>query len=119
MRCWLFAALLVASTTPSFSAEPLPLTDGIYVKEGVSCKGASNVDTLSFWKKDGGINSSQVGCKIKSYEKKGNIYALKQLCTEIHNGGEFDNNTTITIVNKKIFAVESGTYRYCGKKMRF
>lgn len=105
----------------------LPLTKGIYVVVGTPCKGASNVDTLSYWGDDNGINSSKTKCRITKLTKKGATYLLQRACTEIQFNGSFNDKARITVRTRTSFTshgwsdfgTPDRTYRYCGAKVQF
>ena len=128
MRSGLIAApLLVLSASGAVAADMLPLIRGIYVVTGTPCKRASNVDTLSYWGKDNGINASKVKCRIIKLAKKGATYSLRRACTEIQFDGRFNDEARITIHSQTSFTTHGlwdrrgveRTYRYCGPKVQF
>ena len=121
------APLLGLSGSGAIAADMLPLTRGIFVVVGTPCKGASNVDTLSYWGQDNGINASRVRCRIAEVTKRGGTYSLRRACTEIQYNGRFNDEARITIHDRKSFTTHGlwdqrgveQTYRYCGPKAQF
>ena len=120
-------SLLVLAASGAVAADRLPLIRGIYVLAGTPCEGASNVDTLSYWGDDNGINDQRTHCHIITMAKNGSTYALRRTCTDIRAGATFDDSAEITIRNQTSFIVldrtnpraEGRQFRYCGPKVQF
>ena len=121
------ASLLMLSASGAIAADMLPLTKGIYVVAGTPCKGASNVDTLSYWGEDNGINNQSTRCRITRLTKNGSTYSLRRNCTDIRQGFSFDDKAEISIRSQKAFVIHGGSkfansdrsFRYCGPKVQF
>lgn len=117
--------LLTSATTAA--TDMLPLVQGIYVKIGVPCKGASNAATLSYWGGINGINDQQTVCKINGLSKEGATYSLQRTCTSIRYGGSFKDRVKVTVFKSTSFTfngpaalgTQIGRYRYCGLKVQF
>lgn len=60
------APLLMLSASAVLAGDMLPLAQGIYVVNGTPCKGASNVDTLSYRGKENGINIRGRAARLQS-----------------------------------------------------
>lgn len=123
----IIAPLLLLSASGAVAADMLPLTKGIYVVVGTPCKGASNVDTLSYWGDDNGINNQKTDCRITGLTRNGSTYGLQRACTDIRFGSSFDDKAEITVRNRTSFVIHGGSqfanenrsFRYCGLKVQF
>lgn len=121
------APLLLLSASGAIAADMLPLTHGIYVAVGTPCKDASNVDTLSYWGGDNGINNQRTKCRITKLTKNGSVYSLQRACSDIREGGSFDDRARITVRSRTSFLIHSQSrfatadrhFRYCGPKVQF
>jgi hypothetical protein len=121
------ASLLLLSASGAVAADILPLTKGIYVVVGAPCKGASNVDTLSYWGDDNGINNQRTRCRITGLTRNGSTYWLQRACTDLREGFSFDDKAEITVRNRTSFVIHGGSrfanldrsFRYCGPKVQF
>lgn len=130
-RIYLVAAVFLMTSFAHAAAakDALPLKRGIYVRQGVSCIGASNADTLSYWGDDNGINNQQEACKIKSQRTQGSRHILSRSC----RNGRFESNPfrndivvyirshsafSIDMIKyvrrQRAFATRRVEYRYCG-----
>jgi hypothetical protein len=127
MKCGLTVApLLMLSASAAIAADMLPLTQGIYVVAGTPCEGASNVDTLSYWGEDNGINDQRTRCRVTKLTRNGSTYSLRRSCTDIRAGFSFDDKAEITIRSRTSFLLHRGsrfasgdrTFRYCGPKVQ-
>ena len=122
----LAAPLLLPSASGAIAADMLPLTKGIYVVVGTPCKGASNVDTLSYWGGRNGINDQRTGCKITKLTRIGSSYSLQRACTDIRDAYSFHDKAKITVRNATSFVIHAGnrfatqdrSFRYCGPKVQ-
>jgi hypothetical protein len=128
MKLGLIAAIpLVLGASGAIAADMLPLTKGIFVVVGTPCKGASNVDTLSYWGGDNGINNQRTKCRITKLTKKGSTYSLQRACTDTREGFSFDDKAEITVRSRTSFVIHGGwrfanddrSFRYCGPKVQF
>jgi hypothetical protein len=105
----------------------LPLARGIYVLVGTDCKSASNVDILSYWGEDDGINDQRTDCRITKLAKSGRTYSLQRTCTDIREGVSFDDSAEVTVVDRTSFIMHRASdpdtevrrYRFCGLKVQF
>jgi hypothetical protein len=121
------APIFLMSSAGVMAADLLPLQRGIYVVAGTPCKGASNVDTLSYWGRGNGINYQHTRCEITTLNKGGSTYSLKRKCTSIRFGDSYRDEVRVTILSRTSFvfhpttALErpSRTFRYCGPKVEF
>lgn len=119
-----FASIVLLSTTAQTAGDMLPLKRGIYVRVGTACEGASNVDTLSYWGGDNGINSQQTSCKIGALSRNGSIYTIKRTCTSLRFGDSSEDEAQVTISDPKSFTfsnrfwIEARSFRYCGPTVR-
>jgi hypothetical protein len=112
-------ALLVLPLIAAVPADQLPLTRGIFVEQGVPCRGAPNVSIVSYWGNDNGINVSQVECRIKRMKRTGTSFTLDRACREIASGSPMDDQVKLTIANPKTLVMDGTTYRWCGTKVQF
>jgi hypothetical protein len=118
---------LLIVATAACAAGLLPLKNGIYVRAGTPCKGASNADTLSYWGADNGINDQQTSCKINDFSRDGATYLIKRTCTSGRFGGSFNDEVTVTVLDTTSFVIRhraalgarSDTFRYCGSRVQF
>lgn len=120
--------LLLFSATSVVAADMLPLRRGIYVEVGKPCKGASDVDILSYWGGRNGINMSKIGCTIRRMAKSTSNYRLYRTCTEIAFNRTFNDVLRVTVFNRTSFMVYAHPqlaneadrrFRYCGPKVQF
>jgi hypothetical protein len=114
---------LVAITAVAI-ADMLPLAHGIYVRQGIACRGASNIDTLSYWGGDGGLNSQSADCRVTRKDEVGPTYRLAVRCRDIRGGGSFRTVQTLRVESRTAFRLygEGKTFqsfRYCGPKVQF
>lgn len=127
MKSVLTAPLLLLSAFGAVAADMLPLTKGIYVVAGTPCKGASNVDTLSYWGGDNGINNQRTKCRITRLTRTGSTYSLQRACIDIREGFSFSEKAEIIVRSRTSFAIRGGSrfanadrsFRYCGPKVQF
>lgn len=127
MRRLITLSLLLLSASGAVAADMLPLAKGIYVVVGMPCRGASNVDTLSYWGADNGINNQRTDCRIVGLTKNGSTYSLQRACTDLREGFSFDDKADITVRNQTSFVIHSGSrftndnrlFRYCGPTVEF
>jgi hypothetical protein len=116
------ALLCLLAGSAAAAADMLPLKHGIYVDTHVACKGASNVDTLSYWGKENGINAQRTECHITKLSKNRATYVLNRMCRDISGSGMFTDHVTIKVVNGSSFTLVGDppiTYRYCGPRVQF
>jgi hypothetical protein len=115
------------SASGAVVADMLPLTKGIYVVVGTPCKGASNVDTLSYWGGDNGINNQRTRCRITTLSRVDSTYSLRRACTDLREGFSFADKAEVTVSNRTSFVIHGGSrfaidnrsFRYCGPKVEF
>lgn len=128
MRRGLIAAIpLAVAASGAIAADMLPLTKGIFVVVGMPCKGASNVDTLSYWGGENGINDARTRCRITKLTRNGSTYSLQRACTDLPQGFSFDDKAKITIRSRTSFVLHGGSqfakhdrsFRYCGPRVQF
>ena len=128
MKLGLIAALpLVLAASGAIAADMLPLTKGIFAAVGAPCRGASNVDTLSYWGGNNGINNQRTECRITRLKRKGSSYSLRRTCTDLREGFSFNDKAEITIRSRTSFVIHGGSrfanhdrsYRHCGPKVQF
>ena len=120
----LVTPMLFLSASGAVAADLLPLTRGIYVREGTPCRGASNANVVSYWGEDNGLNVSRTACRIDRMTRSGSAYALHRTCREITSGGQFTDRVNLTILGRTSFifqgrpqfAPEDETYLYCGPR---
>lgn len=123
----ILSTLLTLSSSAALAADMLPLTKGIYVVAGTPCKGASNVDTLSYWGDDNGINNQRTHCRITELTRNGSNYRFQRACTDLRDGFSFSDKAEITVTNRTSFVIHGGSrfanedrsFRYCGPKVQF
>jgi hypothetical protein len=121
------ASLLLLSASGAVAADMLPLTRGIYVAVGTPCKGASNVDTLSYWGDHNGISNQRTDCRITGLTKKRSTYSLQRACTDLRDGFSFADKAEVTVRNRTSFVIHGGSrfandnrsFRYCGPEVEF
>ena len=120
-RAMLF--LLIPASATIAAADMLPLTKGIYVIQGVPCKGASNADTAAYWGGNNAINDQQTQCKIKRLKKDGASYRLTRDCVNIREDDKFTDELKLTVLSRTAFRIQTEysdqRYRYCGPKVQF
>jgi len=109
-------AMLVGGSAAAATGDMLPLTRGIYVREGAVCRGASNSDIKSYWGRDNGLNVSKVGCRVKRLTRRGAVYSLQRRCTLMEGGIVYDR-AEILIANRRRFMMDGEFYRYCGPRV--
>jgi len=127
MKSLLTASLLVLSASGAVASDMLPLTKGIYVVVGTPCKGASNVDTLSYWGDRNGINNQRTDCRITGLTKNRSTYSLQRACIDLREGFSFADKAVITVFDRTSFVIHGGSrfanddrsFRYCGPKVEF
>lgn len=128
MRLYLAAApYLLLAATDAVAADMLPLAQGIYVRAGTPCEGASNADTLSYSGGDNGINDQQTSCKINGVKKDGSTFSLKRTCASVRFGGSFDDQVKVKVFDRTSFKIygrvslgtQTQTFRFCGPKVQF
>lgn len=108
------------ASSGAIAADMLPLKQGIYVPVGRPCKGASNAEIVNYWGGNSAIGASQAECTIKSLTHKGNVFTLKDQCTDIQSGQTIAGGPTVlTISNPTTFSMGGTSYRYCGTKVQF
>jgi hypothetical protein len=119
------AIFALAASTSAAAADLLPLMRGVYAREGVPCRGASNVDTLSYWGSRNGLNIQQEDCTIRRMTRRQSVYALHRLCRAIRYQGVHSDRLRISILDSATFTVigEGGgqrtRFRYCGPQAQF
>jgi hypothetical protein len=113
------AVLLGVAASAGAAADLLPLRQGIFVRAGAPCKGASNADTLSYWGGDNGLNTQQTDCRIMRLSLSGTTYTLERRCQDIRSGSAFTDRTAITIASPARFTLDRISYRYCGRRVQF
>jgi len=119
-----FASVALLASSGAIAADLLPLTRGIYVREGVRCRGASNADTMSYWGGRNGLNVSRAECTIRRFDRRGSVFTLDRRCRELHSGGSFSNRIRISITGRNAFtllppsAAGGRRYLYCGPRVR-
>ncbi|HYN45326.1 MAG TPA: hypothetical protein VES64_01405 [Allosphingosinicella sp.] len=121
-----FAALALLAPAGAAAADLLPLTRGIYVREGRACRGASNVDTMSYGGGRNGLNISRMRCAIRRMTRRGQAYSLHRRCRELHYGGSVADRIRVTIADRRSFTLRTqftpprgARFRYCGARVQF
>jgi hypothetical protein len=111
--------LLMVSST-ALAADLLPLKHGIYVPQGVACKGASNADMVSYWGGKGALNVAQAECKITKLARKGNAFTVKDQCTDLQSGERIEGSSIVLMIPSTTkFEMDGTAYKYCGPKVQF
>lgn len=113
------ALALVAPSSASAvaAADMLPLTQGIYVPQGVACRGASNADMVNYWGGSSGIGVAQASCTITRLSKSGQRYTLHDRCTDNQSGDVIEGGPTrLVISGPRAFTMNGKAYRYCGPR---
>ena len=113
--------ILVTSVASSVAvaADMLPLARGIYVRAEVACRGASNVDTMSYWGEDNGLNLQRVSCRIDRLSRDGSVYIVHRQCRELRHGGTFSDRVRVTVLSRTSFSLNGRTFRFCGSTVQF
>lgn len=112
-------AIVAAALACSAAVAPdmLPLKHGIYVPAGTACRGASRAAMVNYWGGKSAIGYAQATCKIKAMTKRGNVYTITDVCTEIASNGTIEGGpTVVTISGPTAFRMNDTDYRYCGPK---
>lgn len=119
-------ALALLAASGAVAADLLPLTRGIYVREGVPCRGASNADTMSYWGGRNGLNVSRMRCTIRRMTRRGPAYSLRRQCRALQYGGTVSDRIAVTIPDRRSFTLRTSftppggaRFRYCGPRVRF
>jgi hypothetical protein len=124
-RLLIVGNILLASAATA--ADKLPLPKGIYVREGVACRGASHADMLSYWGGDNGINDQQTSCTIARLVREGRTYTLTRSCKWHDEGKAYRDHAVVTITRAATFTFsivelhprpEPTPYRYCGARVQ-
>ena len=115
MRRFLVIPLLIAAAP----ADRLPLAHGIFVASESPCRGASNVEIISYWGGDNALNVAQAEYIVKSLRHSGNRWTIRRHCTSIHDDDLGEDTITLTIAGPKAFTLDKIPYRWCGTKVQF
>jgi len=111
---------LLASAVPAAAkvGGVYPLTHGIYVQEGTSCKGAPNAAIRTY--DGGGIGDPHShACLTHVLLRQGRRYSVTQSCIDagVGSGPRISERQIVTVSNATSFTIATGGqglgYRYC------
>lgn len=101
-----------AARSDETSAREVPLTPGIYVVEGESCRNPANAGWRG-WNGDGLVGSSTRNCRATIVSRTGDDYRLRNTCENTHDGSRSDETFTMTVTDQVHFTVEGQRFASC------
>lgn len=94
------------------SARDVPLTPGIYVIEGESCRNPANAGWRG-WDGDGLVGSSTRNCHATIVSQTGDDYRLRNSCENTYDGSRTDETFTMTVTDQVHFTVKGQRFASC------
>jgi hypothetical protein len=78
---WAVAVAVALAAGPALAKDLLPLSEGLYVREGVACKDPARADFVAYPGGRAGLHIPPLfDCKFIKLAKSGSTYTLNQNC---------------------------------------
>lgn len=101
-----------ATRTSTTSASEVPLTPGIYVVQGESCRNPANAGWRG-WNGDGLVGSSTRNCRAMILSRSGDDYRLRNSCENTYDGSRSDETFTMTVTDQVHFTIKGQRFASC------
>ena len=101
-----------ADQTDASRAREVPLTPGIYVAEGESCRNPANAGWRG-WDGDGLVGSSTKDCRATIVSQSGDDYRLRNRCENTYDGSRSDETLTMTVIDQVHFTIKGQRFASC------
>jgi hypothetical protein len=101
-----------ANQSNATSAREVPLTPGIYVVQGESCRNPANA-VWRGWDGDGLVGSSTSNCSATVVSRSGDDYRLRNSCENTYNGSRSDETFTMSVTDQVHFTLNDQRFAPC------
>lgn len=98
--------------TSATSASEVPLTPGMDVVQGESCRNPANAGWRG-WDGDGLMGSSTRNCRAKIVSQTGEDYRLRNSCENTYDGSRSDETFIMTVADQVHFTIEGQRFGSC------
>ena len=105
---------VIALRLPDFGGQagPLPLTRGVYSRDGSPCRQPANA-AVRIWNGRGLSGSATRACRSTVTERSGTSYQLRNSCENTYDGSRTSEALTVNIPNPSRFKLGDAGYRLC------
>ena len=98
--------------TSATSAGEVPLTPGIYVSKGESCRNPANAGWRG-WDGDGLVGSSTRNCRAMIVSRSDDDYRLRNSCENTYDGSRSNETITMIVTDQVHFTIEGQRFGSC------